>query len=200
MLHATLEDLLALRDGEAAELTQQHVEACERCRAELERLYQVQARLKAMPVRRPPRDRWPAVRAAALARRRRRRRVRAGWVSLAAAASLLLLVGGRAMLQLRQTLQAEAAIAAQITDIRERSQLLDSELRAYAPEQRVVSGWMAEAIIELEDGIDQLDAELGRAVAQRRPTAEMLDLWRQRIELQGALVNVQVVRAPARGF
>src|SRR2546422_4065357 len=74
MMHCTMEDLLALQAGEGTTWARRHLEACAACRAEVEALYQRVARLKALPARRPARDRWPAVRAAALAERRRRDR------------------------------------------------------------------------------------------------------------------------------
>src|SRR5205814_1779492 len=55
--------------------------------ARIEALYRRVAQLKALPARRPARDRWPAVRDAVLAERRRRRE-RWGVSGLAAAAAL----------------------------------------------------------------------------------------------------------------
>src|SRR2546423_13277469 len=86
MMHCTMDDLLALKAGEASGWARKHVETCAACRAELEALYQRVAQLKALPALRAPRDRWPAVRDAVLSERGRRRRVwRVG--SLAAAAA-----------------------------------------------------------------------------------------------------------------
>src|SRR2546428_6920468 len=87
MMHCTMEDLLALQAGEGTTWARRHLEACAACRAEVEALYQRVARLKALPARRLARDRWPAVRAAALAERRRRRN-RSRLSSLAAAAAV----------------------------------------------------------------------------------------------------------------
>src|SRR5256884_6998424 len=87
MMHCTMDDVLALAAGEESAWARQHVAGCAACRAELEALYQRVARLKALPARRPARDRWPAVRAAALAERRRRHN-RWGLWSLAAAAAV----------------------------------------------------------------------------------------------------------------
>src|SRR5438445_13535645 len=87
MMHCTMEDLLALRAGEGTTWARRHLEGCAACRAEVEALYQRVAQLKALPARRPARDRWPAVRAALLAERRRRRE-RWGVSGLAAAAAL----------------------------------------------------------------------------------------------------------------
>src|SRR2546430_10686169 len=73
MMHCTMDDLLALAAGEGSAWARQHAAGCAACRAELEALYQRVAQLKALPTRRPARDRWPAVRDAVLAERRRRR-------------------------------------------------------------------------------------------------------------------------------
>src|SRR2546429_9749517 len=73
MMHCTMDDVLALAAGEGSAWARQHVAGCAACRAELEALYQRVARLKALPARRPARERWPAGRDPVLARRRRRR-------------------------------------------------------------------------------------------------------------------------------
>ncbi len=70
MMHCTMDDLLALRAGEGSAWARQHAAGCAVCRAELEALYQRVAQLKALPARRPARDRWPVVRDAVLAERR----------------------------------------------------------------------------------------------------------------------------------
>src|SRR5437762_600746 len=67
MMHCTMDDVLALAAGEGSAWARQHVAGCAACRAELEALYQRVARLKALPARRPARDRWPAVRDGELA-------------------------------------------------------------------------------------------------------------------------------------
>src|SRR5256885_15162313 len=84
MMHCTMDDLLALRAGEASAWARSHAEGCAECRAELDALYQRVAQLKALPARRPPRDRWPVVRDAVMAGRRRRRERWGVW-SVAAA-------------------------------------------------------------------------------------------------------------------
>ena len=90
MMHCTIDDLLAFKENEASGWARQHLETCPACRAELEALYQRIAALKALPVRRPARDRWPAVRDTLRAQRRRQRRRWGAW-SLSAAAGIALL-------------------------------------------------------------------------------------------------------------
>jgi len=64
MTHLSMEALLSLREaglepGDAS--AQEHLEACPTCRAELDRLHQRVARIKALPALRPSRDRWSLV-------------------------------------------------------------------------------------------------------------------------------------------
>src|SRR2546426_11965326 len=86
-MHCTMEDLVAVRDGEGSTGARRHLEDCAACRAELDALYQRVAQLKALPALRPPRDRWDVVRAELVATQRRRRRWW-GTMSLAAAAAV----------------------------------------------------------------------------------------------------------------
>src|SRR5260370_18232535 len=86
MMHCTTDDLLALRAGEASVWAREHARVCGACGAELEALYQRVAQLRALPLRRSARDRWPVVRDAVQAGRRRRRG-RWGIWSLPAAAA-----------------------------------------------------------------------------------------------------------------
>src|SRR2546425_12869084 len=86
-MHCTMDDLVAVRDGEGSAWARRHLEDCAACRTELEALYQRVAKLKALPALRPPRDRWDVVRAELVAARRRRRRMWSA-MSLAAAAAV----------------------------------------------------------------------------------------------------------------
>src|SRR5207253_7505836 len=85
MMHCTIDDLLAFKENEASAWARQHLESCPACRAELNALYHRIAALKALPVRRPARGRWPAGRAALPVVARRRRRRWGAWTLSAAA-------------------------------------------------------------------------------------------------------------------
>ena len=200
MTHLSMEALLSLREagvepGEAA--AREHLDRCAGCRAELERLHQRVARLKALPPLRPARDRWAQV-AERVRADRRRRRVRAGGlIGLAAAASIALAVaiGGpdspAADLGEQEILQQMA-----------RSQALESALSEYHPEDRVVDGRTAGIAQELEDRIARVDRQLEMAELQQRRTEDqqLLKLWRERVGLLDALVDVHVTRASNVGL
>ncbi len=198
MIHATLEDLLALRDGDGSTWVTTHIEACAECAAELERLHQNAAQLRALPVRRPPRDRWPEIRARVLAEQRRRRWMSAGWASVAIAASLLLAVAlGVPGLPFGAVTQDQPRVGpGELAELVRESRELEETLRIYDQRGRVLNGRAAMAIVELEDRLVVIDEELIRVRVLRRPMwdDEMLNLWRNRVGLLDALVNVHVTR------
>ena len=193
--HCTMEELLAVRDGEGTSVAHRHVDQCPICRAEVDRLHQVAAALKALPAIRPPRDRWPEVRAAVAGTRKRRRWIMAGWTSLAAAAALAVIVGVRAV-----TLQQAAARPANLDSLVVESQKLEEALRAYDPTSRVLSGRAASTIAQLEDRIALVDAQLNEAQRTGASQPDLVSLWQQRVQLMNQLVNVHVTRAAYVGL
>jgi hypothetical protein len=193
--HATTEELLALRDGEGGAWTKEHLEGCAACAAGLWRLEQVRARLKALPVFTPPRDRWPLVRAGAV-RERRQRWVR-GVVGLATAAAL----AGLTFLAMRPAPAAEvatqqAAVSREIA----RSQALEAQLRALDPEQQAMTAETAKAAAELENRLAAVDAQLNVPEQWSGDPQGLADLWAQRSGLLSALVDVHTTRVAAAGL
>ncbi|TLY56754.1 MAG: hypothetical protein E6K55_00375 [Gemmatimonadetes bacterium] len=194
MMHCTMDDLLALRAGEASAWARQHADACASCRAELEALYQRVAQLKALPVHRPARDRWPAVRDVVLAERRRRRE-RWGVRSVAAAAAVA------ALIVFRPFWTGQVA-GAELARIKQQSATLEQQLQRYEPDGRVTSGREAAVASALEDRIAVIDGELtriGRPDVGVDP-AELVKLWQQRVDLMQQLVSVRLTRAAYVGL
>jgi len=194
MMHCTMDDLLALRAGEASAWARQHADACASCRAELEALYQRVAQLKALPVHRPARDRWPTVRDVVLAERRRRRE-RWGVRSVAAAAAVA------ALIVFRPFWTGQVA-GAELARIKQQSATLEQQLQRYEPDGRVTSGREAAVASALEDRIAVIDGELTRT---GRPDvgvdpAELVKLWQQRVDLMQQLVSVRLTRAAYVGL
>jgi hypothetical protein len=202
MNHLTMDTLVSMREpgsepGQAA--AREHLDGCPQCQAELNRLHQRVARLKALPTLRPGRDRWPETKARFEADRRRRRTRVASLVGLAAAASVAVTVS------LGELSQPETMNSEQLVQVMERSQLLESALNDYNPDRRVLDGGTARIAGELEDRIAQLDRELEMAELQsqqqQQPTNDdLLRLWRERVGLLDALVDVRVARASNAGL
>lgn len=198
MTHLSMEALLSLREaglepGDAS--AQEHLEACPACRAELDRLHQRVARIKALPALRPSRDRWPQVAARGRIERRAYRQRMAGLIGLAAAASIAVavLIGPRGEVA-SGAHEIEAAMA--------RSQALETALSQYHPEQRMLDGRTAGIAQELEDRIARVDRELEMAelLEQQPKDDQLLKLWRERVGLLDALVDVHVTRASNVGL
>lgn len=186
MMHCTMDDLNALRAGEASVWARQHITTCAACRAELELLYQRVAQLKALPALRPSRDGWPAVQAVLRAERSRKRRAWRTWTgSLALAASVA------ALLLVRPS---SGSLHAELSRAKQQSATLEDSLQQYDVEDRVLSGHAAALFAELEDRISVLDGTLAQQ-HQRAQEAELVRLWQERVGLMRELVNARATRA-----
>lgn len=202
MTHLTMDQLVEAREpfpGPGRADIQAHLDACPACRAELERLHQRVARMKALPALRPPRDRWPAIRERLQARRRARRARWGAVASFALAASLVVavLTGGSG-----RSAAAETSTQRAISQARVQSATLEDAIRRYGPERRVIDGYTARLADELEGRISVLDRRLETAQLQsgENQDQELLRLWRERVGLLDALVDVHVTRASAVGL
>jgi hypothetical protein len=199
MNHLSMESLLSLREpgtepGVAD--AREHLNSCDLCQAELHRLHQRVARLKALPTLRPGRDRWPETAARFRAERFRRRTRQVGFAGLAAAASVALAV---TVVNRPAPLETNSN---QISQVMERSQALESALSEYNPDGRVLDGRTARIAQELEDRIAQLDRrlEVTELAPKQARDQELLRLWRERVGLLDALVDVHVTRASNAGL
>jgi anti-sigma factor RsiW len=191
--HGTSEELLALRDGEGGGWMREHVAQCAACAAELQRLEQLRARLRALPAFAAPRDVWPEVRATL--RRERRRRYAFGWSGAAAAAAVAVL--GLALLRRPATPPPEDVALQQAMA---ESATMEQMFRDLHPDRRALSGQAASVVAELEDQLARVDASLNDTVAWRRDPDQVAALWRQRAGLLSALVDVHETRATIAGL
>ena len=199
--HLSMEALLSLREagtepGDAAART--HLEECAGCRAELDRLHQRVARLKALKPLRPSRDYWPQVMTRVRAHRRQRRIRSGGLVGLAMAASIAFALALGGIESHTAAVPGEQEILMQMA----RSQALESALDDYHPDDRVLDGRTAGIAQELEDRIARVDRELEMAelLGQEARDEQLLRLWRERVGLLDALVDVHVTRASNVGL
>ncbi len=201
MTHLTMQQLLDLREpasSPGSHSARQHLETCQLCQAELERLHQRTARLKALPTLRAPRDRWPEIRSQVVASRRRRRAAwgGVGGLALAASIALFLVLGGRT------ASAADEDSSRAIGTAMAQSQMLETALGRYRPEGRVTDGRTATVVAGLESRIAEVDWQLQMAemMQQRVRDDALLSLWRQRVGLMDALVNVHLTRATNAGL
>jgi hypothetical protein len=199
-MHLTMEQLLELREpgiepGTAGQ--REHLERCEACRLEMDRLEQRAARLRALPTLRPGRDQWPRV-AARLSAVRRQRRIRwatAGAMALAATVALALLV--------KRPAPSSVAAPEQLTSLMQRSRALEAAIDAYGPDSRVIDGRTSRVAADLEERIADVDRRLERTELAAPPGMrgpDVTQLWQERVGLLDALVDVHVTRASNVGL
>lgn len=193
--HGTTAELLALRDGEGTQWARDHVAACAACAAELYRLEQVRARLRALPAMQPPRDRWRVV-AEAVRRERRTRRLHSV-VGLAAAAVLAAVT----FVAVRPEPGVPAAtVRAELDRAMLQSRAMEATLRALEPERRALPGAAAAVAADLQASLLELDVELNRPGTWQSQPGRVTDLWRQRTGILSALVDVHAGRATYASF
>ena len=194
LIHCTMDELLAIRDGQGSQGALRHLDECDECCNELELLHQRVAALKALPSLRPPRDRWSVVRDEVLARRARTRRRFGGWLTAAAAASVALAVGLGGLVT--PAVQEQDPLAELVSE----AQMLERALRTMRPETRVLTGRIAGAVAALEDRLELLDVRFERARVQRLSRERVIVLWQERVGLMDALVNVHARPVILIGF
>lgn len=194
LIHCTMDELLAIRDGQGSQGALRHLDECDECCNELELLHQRVAALKALPSLRPPRDRWSAVRDEVLARRARARRRFGGWLTAAAAASVALAIGLGGLVT--PAVQEPDPLAALVSE----AQMLERALRTMRPETRVLTGRIAGAVAVLEDRLELLDVRFEQARVQRLSRERVIVLWQERVGLMDALVNVHARPVILIGF
>jgi hypothetical protein len=189
MMHCTMDDLEALRAGEASVWARRHITTCVACQAELEKVYQRVAQLKALPALRPPRDRWPAVQAVLRAERSRRRRTWGAWsgsLALAATIAAILLVQP----------SSTSEVHAELSKAKQQSATLEDSLQQFDVEGSVLSGHAAAVFADLEDRISVLDGTLAQRVeGSHERDAELVRLWQERCDLMRELVKARATRA-----
>jgi len=196
--HCSTEELLEVRNGEGSLGAKIHVDECEECRDELDRLHQRVALLKALPSVNPPRDRWPVIREQLVAGRQRLWWSRMGW---AAAAAIVLALGANGLVPWPGA-GPEESPEVELQALVEQSAQLDSMLSSMEKQSRVVNGLTAVTIAELEDRVIIIDSRLSNAQRMRIAISEeqLREMLTQRVLLMDALVNTHRKRTVNVGF
>jgi hypothetical protein len=191
LIHCTMEELIAIRDARGSAVAKEHLEGCDECMMEMERVYQTVAALKALPAIDAPRDRWTAIKKQAVAERKSENRSFFGWTGLAAAAVLALTFGAQTGIMGHQSKPDDRVVT-----LMEQSQSLENMLREIKPQGRVINGRLAFTVVRIEDQIRLVDDRLSQMRNERRPSTQDLEiLWVERVRLMDQLVIVRSNRA-----
>lgn len=202
MTHLSMEQLLATREpGLEPQVRnwRDHIEICAMCRTELDRLDQRVARLRALPGLRPSRDLFGAVRLKAAADRRAKqvRRVVLGGMALAASVAFAAF-----MINGRPDHRTLVAADPELAEMMSQSQGLEQALSGFDQDRQVVDGRAVAVTSSLEDQLARVDRQLeavGMLEAEARQV-RMIKLWRERVGLLDALVDVHLTGARYVGF
>ncbi|NGP53916.1 hypothetical protein [Thioalkalivibrio sp. XN8] len=202
-MHATTEQLLSLRDGEAVPAeVQDHVAGCRECQQSLTETLGVRAGLRELPPLEPPRDLWATIAVDALPATARG----TSWwpmagglaAGFALGLALILNLGGPADDQPAPgtTTDLVAATPAPASSVRGASQAelvatsqqLEAALRALPAAPRVTRTSTAYTIDELQRSIGEVDLMLSEPALD---TASERDLWARRVDLMNTLMQVR---------
>lgn len=196
-MHARLDQLLSLRDGAPVDAhIRSHVQRCDVCLAEADRLAGLRHRMHALPAIDPPRDFWKEIEA-----RAERPPARRYGVSVAAAAVVLVAVAlsylglrdGGGKLHRVAKLQPSAAVIAEdaIDELIAQSRELEAVL-AYLPERpHVERVSTASTVDSIEQRIQWLDWQLANGSEAGLDRMQAQRLWTERVDLMDSLVKVR---------
>lgn len=195
-MHPSGDELLALRDGEAAPEVEAHVASCPECAAELDRLRCIAQALRGLPPAKPPFDVWPSMKSQF---RTPSWSVQAGAVW---AALLLVLLSGSFIILRRQAqpledpavIREQQAVKEKIEPLKAQSRTLEGALSVYRNRSQVLSGRTAGTIAYLEDGLAIVDLQLSLLQAQDTEPEKLYRLWQERVKLLSALVELNATR------
>ncbi len=196
-MHARLDELLSLRDGEPVEAwVAAHAAACSQCGAALASAVALRERLRALP---PASGEagggWASVQARLEQRDRRvRRRAAAAPIAAAASVAALGLFAALRVLEPPGLAERPAPVPAAVEDLRARSQQLEALLAALPERPAVARAATSVPIDTLESQVQWLDLQLSVA-GSRLPAPQAEELWRNRVEVMNSLVQLRYVEA-----
>jgi hypothetical protein len=204
-MHASIDHLLSLRDGEPVDAaTAAHVEQCPHCSAELRRLQQAQAKLQAVPQLDAPLSFAELQQAMARPRAPSRRVLSGRLVAAAALGTLAVIV----FVAIRDdtapvvahvdphsvespAAPANAVAPVQMTELVAQSQHLEDLLQRLPERPRIERVSTAATIDTIEQRIQWLDFQLSDAPDSGLNEEQTHRLWRERVELMDSLVKVR---------
>lgn len=195
-MHASIEQLLSLRDGEpvAAEVTA-HVAGCGLCSRELTRLRRLRAGLRSLPDWDPPAPRSLPLRSGGRLRRPAAGLALAASLAGAAVLGVWLMPGGES----GPPTVVPGDRPATVDALMNQSRYLETVLARLGPRDGVMNASTAATVAELEDSIALIDWRLAGG-GEPLTEAERAALWERRVLLMQSLVTVRYAQTGADSF
>jgi hypothetical protein len=214
-MHASLEQLISLRDDEPVPLAvQQHLRACGECAHALDRLTIMRDGVVALEDPALPADAWRRITAAHDTPAVRPQGTSQLAVGLGVAASIVV-----ALLFAGLRMQVPAVVPATMTDgallaaagaektpdldqLKAQSRYLEHAVLTldHSADQMVVSAGSASTVAALQDRIALLDDEINSASAGPAGDGQVAELWRRRVDLLQSLAAVRYAQVANNGI
>lgn len=202
-MHARIDQLLSVRDGEPVDATvRTHVQSCRDCAAAVQQMRELRHNLAALPQVEPNPGAWQFVVARIAARERsaRRRTIAVRVVAAASVASLALFAtlygsgsgpasGPAAVVALQPARDAEVA------SLVDRSLDLERALAALPSRPATERAETSIPIEALQARVQWIDQQLSLADAAGTTAEDAEQLWRARVEVMHSLVSLRYVEA-----
>jgi hypothetical protein len=209
-MHARIEHLLRLRDGEPVEAeVAAHVKQCPICTGELQRLATIREEMQTLPQFEPPAMAWERI-SATIPERDRGSRLRKIGLAAAAAAVVTLTVvtvitghfdrRSGAATELATAEAPAPQVIPHVNELVAQSQLLEQMLQKLPERPRIERVSTAATIDTIEQRIQWLDFQLSNAPEADLNEDQSRQLWRERVELMDSLVKVRYAEAGALWF
>lgn len=211
-MHARIEHLLSLRDGEpVAAGVSEHVRLCPICTGELQRLSAIREEMRGLPQFEPPELSWDRIQASVTVPEPDRR-IRMSKVGIAAAAAaavtltVITLVAGYfdrrsgATTELVKTEASRPQRVPHVAELVAQSQQLEELLQKLPDRPRIERVSTAATIDTIEHRIQWLDFQLSNVPEADLSEEQSRQLWRERVELMDSLVKVRYAEAGALWF
>ncbi len=197
-MHPSMDELLALRDGDTVPEAEQHVARCYDCWVRLDQLRKTSRALRELPQLEAPANMWSVI-----SDELDRRRIRGWtWRGVAAAAVILALLAGAGVGRAPRTERAsvrEFETDQQLQDLMEASRTLELVVQTRSHRSPVLRPFEAARIVVLEDRIAAIDAVLSATALEPNTSREMA-LWSGRVELLDELVHARGGALVREGF
>jgi hypothetical protein len=200
-MHARIDQLLSLRDGEPLDAdVRSHVGSCRECAAVLARLQVTRERLRALPPVGGDSGSWRSVQARLAGRAlRAERRARASRIAAAASVAALAAFAGLEFygrpappaVPAPVAAQPQAASGSQVEQLQARSLALEQMLSAMPSRPAVERADLSLPIETLEDKVQWLDHQLSLGGGGGVAGQDAEHLWRERVEVMSSLVQLR---------
>lgn len=202
-MHARIDQLLSVRDGDPVDATvRTHVQSCRDCAAAVQQMRELRHNLAALPQVEPNPGAWQFVvaRIAARERSERRRTIAVRVVAAASVASLALFAtlygsGSGPASGPAAGVAMQPARDAEVASLVDRSLDLERALAALPSRPATERAETSIPIEALQARVQWIDQQLSLADAAGTTAEDAEQLWRARVEVMHSLVSLRYVEA-----